>query len=148
MAVTYITPRSTATASNSQPGDDTGQYRNPLPMTDGTLLVSYSASTAEDLNIGSLALPISKYAFRMRTLKRSGSFYVPDQTLTGGITKTISYWDPDVLISYNNVTMWELQPVEVVARSASGAAIDAASCPGAIDFHKYRCRPRIARELS
>jgi hypothetical protein len=35
--------------------------------------------------------------------------------LTGGITKSVSYWDPDVLVSYSGA-LWELDPVEVKAR--------------------------------
>jgi hypothetical protein len=36
-------------------------------------------------------------------------------TLTNGISKTISYWDPDVLVTYSGL-LWELNPVEVRAR--------------------------------
>ena len=36
--------------------------------------------------------------------------------LTGtGITKHVTYWNPDVLVTYNGV-LWETFPVEVVAR--------------------------------
>ena len=35
--------------------------------------------------------------------------------LTAGISKTLSYWDPDVLVSYSG-PLWEWQAVEVRAR--------------------------------
>ena len=40
--------------------------------------------------------------------------------LTGGISKNISYWDPDVLVSYSG-PLWELSPVEVRARNVPPA---------------------------
>ena len=42
-------------------------------------------------------------------------------TLTNGISKTISYWDPDTLVTYSG-NLWELNPVEVRARAKPAAA--------------------------
>jgi Hydrazine synthase alpha subunit middle domain len=97
MAVTYVTPR-----SNAQ-----GHYRDPLPLADGTLLVVHTAETRGDENEGTRAAPKSRYAFRIKTL--SG------EALTSGIQGSVSYWDPDVLVSWSG-EMWELSPVEVRAR--------------------------------
>src|SRR5262249_46845317 len=37
--------------------------------------------------------------------------------LTPGFTKSVSFYDPDVLVSYFNVPLWELEPVEVRSRA-------------------------------
>ena len=38
------------------------------------------------------------------------------QALTGGISKSVSWWSPDVPLTYTGL-LWELEPVEVVART-------------------------------
>src|SRR5262249_19247532 len=46
-----------------------------------------------------------------------GNGYMQGGTpLTPGIQKTLWFWDPDVRVDYVNVTMWELNPVEVRPR--------------------------------
>jgi hypothetical protein len=59
----------------------------------------------------------SKFDFRLKTLILGGSgFWGPDQALTSGISKTVSYWySPTLSVSYSG-NLWELQPVEVRAR--------------------------------
>jgi mono/diheme cytochrome c family protein len=98
MAVTYITLRS----------GDTGHYRDPLPLADGTLLTVHTVQTRPDENVGTRAAPMSLYAFRIKT--------TAGETLTQGIQGSVSYWDPDVLVSWSG-EMWELNPVEVRART-------------------------------
>jgi hypothetical protein len=95
---TYVTPNTNLT----------GHYRDPLPLSDGTLLVVHTSETRDDENDGTRALPASRYAFRIKTLDGT--------PLTNGIPGNISYFDPDVLVTWAG-TMWELQPVEVRART-------------------------------
>ena len=97
IAVTYVTPR-----SNSN-----GHYRDPLPLANGTLLTVHTSETRDDANEGWRAAPKSRYAFRIKSLA--------GETLTEGIQGSVSYWDPDVLVSWSG-EMWELNPVEVRAR--------------------------------
>lgn len=98
MAVAYVTPR-----NNSQ-----GHYRDPLPLADGTLLAVHTAEMRDDGNEGTRAAPKSRYAFRIKTIN--------GEALTNGIQGSVSYWDPDVLVSWSG-EMWELSPVEVRART-------------------------------
>jgi hypothetical protein len=109
MYVSYITPKSTA-GPNSQ-----GLYRNPLPMTDGTLVASYTAGAALDSNVGSALFPRSSYAFRLTTLTNRNGIFTNAQLLTVGLTNLAVYWDGTRLVTHTNA-LWELQPVEVVAR--------------------------------
>jgi len=95
--VEYVTPRQTTD----------GHYRDPLPLSNGTLLVVHTAETRNDSNEGTRAQPASRYAFRIKTLG--------GETLTQGINANVQYWDPDVLVSWNG-PLWELSPVEVRAR--------------------------------
>lgn len=116
--IKYWTHRSTASYSSNPPPQHSGHYRDPLPLTDGTLIAAHTPPTDADANIGTTNNPQSRYAFRLKTLKQlANGYWGPDQTLTNGIQKTIWYWSPDYKITYNNVTLWELQPVEVVART-------------------------------
>jgi hypothetical protein len=98
IAVTYVTPRSTAQ----------GHYRDPLPLADGTLLAVHTSESRDDANEGTRAAPKSRYAFRIENMA--------GEKLTPGIAGSVSYWDPDVLVSWSG-EMWELQPVEVRART-------------------------------
>jgi hypothetical protein len=109
IAVTYVTPRATRDPSTAA-GD--GHYRDPLPLADGTLLAVHTAETRADANDGMRAAPKSRYAFRIRAMTEQG---VPGTFLTDGIQGSVSYWDPDVLVSWSG-EMWELNPVEVRAR--------------------------------
>jgi Hydrazine synthase alpha subunit middle domain len=95
--VEYVTPK----------GNANGHYRDPLPLSNGTLLVVHTAETRNDENYGTRAQPASRYQFRIKNL--SGD------TLTNGITGSVQYWDPDVQVTWSG-TLWELNPVEVRAR--------------------------------
>ncbi len=117
--VNYITHRSTSfyTLEGNTPNTNhSGFYRTPLPTTDGKLLSSHSTDTHADKNIGSATSPLSRYDFRIKFLTQSGSVMIAGTPLlSAAITKQVSYWNPDTLISYNG-QLWELDPVEVVAR--------------------------------
>jgi hypothetical protein len=116
IAVTYITPRSTRdVAQGSPPPDASGHYRDPLPLADGTLLSVHTSELRGDENDGTRAAPKSRYAFRIRTMAPQAGVYVPGQTLTPGIQGSVSFFDPDVLVTWSG-EMWELNPVEVRAR--------------------------------
>jgi hypothetical protein len=95
--VTYVTPR----------GNANGHYRDPLPLSDGTLLVVHTSETRNEGNEGTRAQPLSRYKFRIKTLA--------GDTLTQGLTASVQYWDPDVRVSWSG-ELWELSPVEVRAR--------------------------------
>jgi hypothetical protein len=116
MRVTYLTPESTRNIAqaNNIPPDHTGFYRNPVMTTDGYLIVSHTSWTMADSG-GSAAFPNSKYDFRLKLLQLSNGFYAPSQSLTAGLTNRAAYWTPDILVTQTNL-LWELDPVEVVAR--------------------------------
>ncbi|MFN8358499.1 MAG: T9SS type A sorting domain-containing protein [Candidatus Kapaibacterium sp.] len=119
MTVTYITDRATSSytfAGNTPSSNHTGMYRNPLPTTDAKLVCSHSPYTFPDNNMGTPSNPLSHYDFRLKTLKKQGTYWVPDQLMTGGITKNVTQWTSTGQISYNGV-LWEMYPVEVVART-------------------------------
>lgn len=112
--VQRITPDSTA--GTSAAADNSGHFRNPLPLSTGTLIAAHTSEFREDRNDGSSAAPVSRYAFRLRVLNSSGGTMVPGAFLTGGLPVSTSYWDPDQMVSYSG-NLWEIQPVELLARS-------------------------------
>src|SRR5690349_20486441 len=82
-------------------------------MSDGTLLASLTWQTDEEMHINSK----SNYDFRLKLLGPTGDgFWTVAQTITLGISKTVQYWDPDSIFTYSG-PLWELQPVEVRART-------------------------------
>lgn len=94
--------------NNSVPG---GRLRDPLPLAAGTLLASHSTLGA--VQPGN-SPPIG---FQIKELIPSGGgMLTPGQSLTGGISRNLTWWSPDNLITYNGL-LWEFEPVEVVARA-------------------------------
>ena len=117
LTVTYLTPPSTSIVyeDNDPPADFTGHYRNPVPLADGQMISSWAAYAGPAGNDGTRSNPDANYKFRLQRLVAGAGGYVqPAEALTGGIVKQISYYDPDVLVSYNG-PLWELSPVEVRA---------------------------------
>lgn len=120
--VTYLTHPDTANADSTPSANHSGLYRNPLPMSDGSLYAVHTSETNTDQNIGSTANPISRYDLRIKQLVPSGEYSTPGTSITGGITKSIQFYDPDTLVTYNG-PMWELDPVEVIARAVPPAPL-------------------------
>ena len=119
IVVNYITDRATASfvqSGQSTPAGASGHYRQPLPMSDGTLVASHTAAVGEGENSGTRTAPVSTYMFRLKTLKKVGDVWVADAPLTSGITKDVTWWDPDEQVHYSG-ELWEIDPVEVVART-------------------------------
>lgn len=133
IAVTYVTPRATRDPSAGPGG---GHYRDPLPLADGTLVAVHTAETRADANDGTRAAPASRYAFRIETMA--------GETLTPGIPGSVSYWDPDVLVSWSG-TMWELNPVEVRARPRPARRVTALEEPEARIFREEGVDPAAFR---
>jgi hypothetical protein len=85
-----------------------GRFRNPLPLTTGTLIASHTP----------VALPIAAdmKEFRLREVVNSAKRYAEaGNYLTGGLYKSVSYYSPDNLVTYQG-PLWEIEPVEVVTR--------------------------------
>ena len=116
--VTYVTnpvTRDVTEEGAPPPTGTTGHYRDPLPLAGGGLLAVQADETRADVNQGTRESPLSRYAFRLKKLVFDGTYWKTGAALTAGITKTISYYDPDALVSYSG-PLWELQPAEVRAR--------------------------------
>lgn len=129
-SVVYRTHRLTAFPSSSPPACHSGLYRDPLPLSDGSLVAAHAGYRADtsgpetriDVNGGTAQNPLSRYQFRLRNLVADSTpgcttSLRAGATLTNGIAKAVSWWDPDQLVSYSaSVPMWELEPVEVRSR--------------------------------
>lgn len=101
-----------------QPTAFTGRFRNPLPLSDGQLVAAHATEWREAGNDGTREAPQPRYQFRLKRLVAGpGGHFVAAENLTAGISKSVSFWDPDYEVSYNG-PMWELSPVEVRARTA------------------------------
>lgn len=120
MTVEYLTHPETNTTTTSPSANHSGHYRDPLPLADGRLAASHTFETRDAGNEGSRAQPDPRYDFRLRVLSLAGNGYLSAQpgnasALTSGISRTVSYYDPDVLVTYTG-NLWELHAVEVRSR--------------------------------
>jgi len=111
--VSYVTHRDTSSFTDTPSPNHSGLYRDPLPLADGTLIAAHTFNTRQEQNSNDPYQ--SRYAYRLKQLGKTGPYWTPTFTLTNGISETISWWDPDSLISYSG-NLWELQPIEVRAR--------------------------------
>jgi hypothetical protein len=117
VVVENITHESTRDTNDSPDPNHIGFSRDPLIMTNGLLLASHTSETRGNGNEGSRENPLPRYDFKIKTFsKNSSGDYIPTNLITNLGNANISYYDPDFLVSYNG-PMWELQPVEVVART-------------------------------
>lgn len=121
MVIEYVTHPDTNTTASTPSANHSGHYRDPLPLADGTLVASHTFETDGAGNEGSRAQPDPRYDFRLRVLRPVGNGCVAAQAgnsnaLTTGINRTVSYFDPDVLVTYSG-DLWELHAVEVRART-------------------------------
>jgi hypothetical protein len=57
----------------------------------------------------------SVYDFRLRKLEKTGAVFKATTALTAGISKKVSWWNPDSKLEFDG-TLWELQPTELRAR--------------------------------
>ena len=120
MAVSLLTAPATAAATEDGQAADpahSGLYRDPLPLSDGRLVATHTADTRADRNEGSLESPRSRYDFRLRLVTPDvNGVYRAGEALTPGITKRVSAYDPDTLVTYDG-PLWEMNAVELRARA-------------------------------
>ncbi len=122
ITIEYRTPRST---SGTAPGPDhSGHYRNPLVLSNGSIVVAHTTEQGGVVNLGTPAAPIPSYRFRLKLMTNgAGGFLTAGAALTGGINESVTWWSPDIFASYSG-ELWELSPVEVRARAAPPSTIE------------------------
>jgi uncharacterized protein (TIGR03437 family) len=119
MQVDYVTDPVTAGATEdgkTPPSNHPGLFRNPTPLSNGSLIAVRSASPWYDKTTsGALS---SRYDFHLVRLQPGNPYSsVAERIIPQGIVKTISYFDnsPYQTVTYSG-PLWELDPVEVRAR--------------------------------
>lgn len=86
-----------------------GRYRDVQPLASGHLVASYlPQATVPTTRGGSVRL--------VNLVRGANGQFTRTETLTPGITKTVTWWDPDNAQTYSG-ELWELEPAEVVART-------------------------------
>ncbi len=134
MTIKYITDKATkfpTSEGQTPPPAHSGLYRDPLVLSDGSMISAHTYETYADKNLGTTASPQARYDYRLRTLKKqTNGIWVADQPLTNGIQKSVKYYNPDTLVSYTG-DLWELQPVEVKARTIPPRRVPVLAAPEA-----------------
>lgn len=114
--LSHITTRNFVEDGDPTPPEHVGFFRDPITMRDGQVFASHTSETHQAGNDGTRANPQPRYDFLIKSLTQNNNNYlVPNERLTDLGNVTLSYYDPDVLVSYTG-PLWELQPVEVVRR--------------------------------
>ena len=114
-----LNPTGMVFLSITTPANTQWLYRNPLPMSDGKLIAAVTPATTIDTNLGTDTFPKSSYDFRLMLLTTNGSapYYSTNQFLIPApLTNIATYWVGTTRVTQSNA-LWELQPVEVRARS-------------------------------
>ena len=132
MTLDWLTAEATAFGREDDQAADpahSGLYRDPLPLSDGRLIASHTAETRMDRNEGSAAAPRSRYDFRLKLVSADASgTYRAGEALTPGITKSVSWYDPDNLVSHDG-PLWELNAVELRPRTRPARRASALPAP-------------------
>ena len=92
---------------------ESGQWRNPAPMPDGSLVASYTAEDGSAVNAGTVEAPSWNYAYRLYQVDPAA--IAPAAPLTASATRELEWWSPDVLVRWSG-TLWELDAVAVAPR--------------------------------
>jgi hypothetical protein len=105
----------TPTNDDAEIPEDTGYFRNPLRVTGGALVAVHTAASGQLGNTGSDRAPEYNYDYRLTVLTADGDTFRADSLVTTGIERTVSWFTPDEVATWSG-NLWELDPVEVVAR--------------------------------
>ncbi len=112
-----LTHPDTAEPTDDPSANHSGLYRDPLVLSNGTLIAVHTSETRYDDEEGTAPYTESRYDFRLKVLKEENGYWIPDTSLfSTPITKAISYYDPDNLVQYDG-DLWETFPVEVRVRT-------------------------------
>ena len=94
IAVSFLTHPNTFYDTSEAPEfaeGHTGFYRNPLPLSDGSLIVVHTPYTIRDANLGTPEHPDPRYDLRIKSMVPDGPYQQAGDPLTPGIVKTVSY---------------------------------------------------------
>jgi len=112
--VDYLSHESTGDVvgeGDTAPSEHVGFFREPMTAGNGTILAVHTAETRRAANDGTRANPQPRYDFTIKTLSANNAGdLVPDSRITNLGAVSVSYYDPDVLVSYTG-PLWELSPV-------------------------------------
>ena len=120
---------SNVTAPGAGLASPSGRYRNPLPLLSGALIASHTPATSATVGL------ITELLLKPLTLDSATQLYLPGATLTGGIVKSVSWWSPDSLQNYSG-PLWELEAVEVTARSRPNPPVSVLEAPESAVFNE------------
>jgi hypothetical protein len=104
------------------PGDALagGRFRNPLPLSDGTLIASHSSA----VRAPEPGQPLPGLRLVRLVLDRSTGMYRAGEQLTAGIVKSLSWSTPTGTAAWAG-PLWELEAVELRARPVPAPRADA-----------------------
>lgn len=127
-----------------------GHYRNPQPLSDGSVIASHAPTTGPARELGTRANPNPSHVYRLTRLSTAsnGSLAASATPLLGGtgIVRRVEYWDPDVRVTYEG-PMWELGAVEVRARPVPPQTAETVESPEQSAFAQTGVDPQAFRDF-
>lgn len=115
-----------ATAGSAEDGatpnpNHSGHYKQLVPLSSGKFIVSHTENNFQNKNDGTDKNPKIRYNFRLKTLKQvtigGKAYYISDAYLTGGIVRSLQYYNSNDYLVSRTDTLWEIDPVEVRPRA-------------------------------
>lgn len=123
MIIEEITHKSTVSSVEEGKAADmnhSGRYRNPLPLKNGELLAVHTFGVNPNKNLGNDQFPKVRYNFRLKNLIKKNiegkELYIADKNITDGFIRSIRYFNGNSYEVTRTDTLWELDPVEVIAK--------------------------------
>lgn len=127
ITVDYLTPRSGRTFYSTPPADFDGRYRKPAMLTNGQIVAAYAPNADRD-GPG----PLYKFRLYFVAADANGVFRKTTPLVANPIIKNVS--------GYNGA-LWEMDPVEVVARPVPPLTSTALQAPELAAFSQAGVDP-------
>lgn len=116
--VHYVTERKTRLPDTSKTNKHSGFYRDPLPTSDGYLLVAHTTNVLEESTVDVPQMLQSQFDFRLKFMQPAeGDTYgkAGENLNNTNIVKSLQWYSKKGLASFSGA-LWELNPVEVIER--------------------------------
>lgn len=118
-----------------------GRYRNPLPLSDGSLIASHTTHQLPPEAETSL----QNLRLQLLEIDPKTGFYTAKRALTDGFRKKLSWWDGGKLIHFDDF-LWELEAVELKPRQVNAMPVLALESPEQAIFNKEQINESAFRQ--
>lgn len=113
--ITHLSTQEPSLPENAAP-EHSGLYRDPILCSDGVALAVNAQTTMKDANVGEPGKPVSRYSFRIFTLKPKDGYWEKDRPIAVQTYKRLRWNTEQNGPQEWSGLLWQLWPTEVVAK--------------------------------